>query len=71
MKELTAKDIAQIFKVEKRVVQGWIQRGYFPNARKEVHPIFGGVWLVPESDLKNFCIPRSGRPSKKELNKAA
>ena len=70
MKELTAKDIAELFQVEKRVAQGWIQRGCFPNARKEVHPIFGGVWLVPESDLKNFSIPRMGRPPKKELKAA-
>lgn len=70
MKEFTARDIAQLFKVEKRVAQGWIQKGLFPNAKKETHPIFGDVWLVPESDIKNFSLPRIGRPPKKELRAA-
>jgi hypothetical protein len=64
MKKLTAKEIAEHYRVEKRVAQGWIQKGYFPNAIKEGHPIFGDVWLVPASDLANFVLPSAGRPRK-------
>jgi hypothetical protein len=64
MNELTAKEIADLFGVEKRVAQGWIQRGYFPNAHKERHEFVGSVWKVPESDLKGFVPPKSGRPKK-------
>ena len=64
MKRLTAKEIAEHYEVEKRVVQGWIQKGYFPNAIKEGHAIFGDVWLVPVSDLTNFILPTAGRPKK-------
>jgi hypothetical protein len=72
MKDLTAKEIAVRYGVEKRVAQGWIQRGLFPHARKDQNPIFGEVWLVPEADLKNFAPPRAGRPSriKKDIKAA-
>lgn len=70
MKRLTAKEIAERYEVEKRVAQGWIQKGYFPNAAKEGHPIFGDVWLVPVSDLTDFTLPTVGRP-KKERKAAA
>jgi hypothetical protein len=64
MRNLTAKEIAERHNVEKRVAQGWIQRGYFPNAFKEPHEFLGSVWKVPESDLKGFKPPKPGRPKK-------
>lgn len=72
MRNLTAKEIAFHFRVEKRVAQGWIQRGLFPNAWKHLNPIFGKVWMVPETDLIGFAPPRQGRPPKanKELKAA-
>lgn len=62
MQHLTAKEIAERAEVPKRVAQGWIQRGLFPNARKETFAPFGEIWLVPESDLESFERPARGRP---------
>ena len=62
MQDLTAKEIAVRQAVPKRVAQGWIQRGLFPNARKEIIEPFGEIWLVPESDLQDFEKPIRGRP---------
>lgn len=67
MKVLTAKEIAERYGIEKRVAQGWIQRGYFPHAYKEHHEFLGAVWKVPESDLSDFKPPGPGRP-KKSIN---
>ncbi len=64
MKRLTAKETAERYGVEKRAAQGWIQKGYFPKAVKEGHPIFGGVRLVPSTDLINFILPTASRPKK-------
>ena len=64
MKDLTAKEIAGRYRVEKRVAQGWIQRGYFPHAYKEEHEFLGCIWKVPESDLSGFKPPKAGRPKK-------
>jgi hypothetical protein len=61
-KDLTAKEIAEMHNVQKRVAQGWIQRGYFPNAYKEDLPIAGEIWRVPVKDLEDFNPPRAGRP---------
>lgn len=64
MRNLTAKEIAALYRVEKRVAQGWIQRGYFPQAFKEYHEFLGSIWKVPETDLNGFEPPKPGRPKK-------
>lgn len=64
MKDLTAKEIAEIQNVEKRVVINWLNNGLFPNARKETIEPFGEIWLVPESDVVNFTKPVRGRKPK-------
>jgi hypothetical protein len=68
MTVLTAKDIAERQNVKKRVAQGWIQRGLFPNAHKKYIEPFGEIWLVPETDLEGFQNPRPG-PKKQTDNK--
>lgn len=65
MNDLTARDISKLFNVDKRVAQGWIQRGLFPNAYKEETPFLGEVWRVPIKDLENFVQPQAGRPKQK------
>jgi hypothetical protein len=68
MTDLTAKDIAELQKVEKRVAQGWIQRGLFPNAHKKIIEPFGEIWLVPATDLEGFQKPTRGRKPIKNTN---
>jgi|GEM_PF-5976217 len=70
-KELTVSELALRYNVEKRIVLGWIQRGLFPNAKKEQSPFGVEFWIVPESDLKGFEPQKGrGRPKSKNPSKA-
>ena len=69
-KELTTKQIAEEYKVAERAVRRWCENGKFPNARKEQTPR-GDYWLVPDTDLKGFTAPESGRPKSDNPSKAA
>lgn len=66
MRNMTVKEIALRFAVDKRVAQNWVRNGHFPNAQLEIVPIFGAVWKVPESDLEDFVRPRAGQPRKEK-----
>lgn len=69
--EFTVSDLAEKFKVEKRIVLGWIERGLLPNAKKGKSQFGVEFWTVPESDLINFePQKRRGRPSSKNPSKA-
>ena len=71
-KEFTVSEIAIKYNVEKRIVLGWIERGLFPNAKKEVSPFGVEFWRVPENDLKDFEPQRRrGRPTSAKPSKAA
>lgn len=59
MNLLTTKRIAERYEVKLITAQKWIQRGLFPNAIK-----IGRDWLIPESDLLRFKLPKIGRPKK-------
>lgn len=64
--ELTPAQAAKRLGVGKSTVQLWCKRGdVFPHARLEKTPL-GEVYLIPESDLKNFTPPKMGRPAKKK-----
>lgn len=63
-KYLTAREIAERLEVEPITIRVWLKKGLFPNAKLENMPPFGKVWLVPESDLKDFKKPEMGRPRK-------
>ncbi len=64
-KYLKASDVAKRYKVSSVSVRSWIKRGLLPNAKLEQN-IAGSVWLIDESDLKNFNKPLMGRPPKKK-----
>lgn len=59
--ELTTKELALRFEVSEGTARLWCLKGLFPNAYQEKTP-YGFYWLVPESDLKDFKRPKSGRP---------
>ena len=65
MKEicLKASEVAKRFGVKHVTVRAWLNRGLFPNAKLE-ETIAGSIWLIPESDLKDFVKPETGRPKK-------
>lgn len=56
-----ASEVAARFNVKPVTVRAWLKRGLFPNAVLE-ETILGKVWLIPESDLKDFRPPEMGRP---------
>lgn len=70
MADLTVKELAAKFGVNRRVANGWCERGLFPNAKMVESPVIS-YWTVPESDLENF-VPqkRKGRPSAANPSKA-
>jgi predicted site-specific integrase-resolvase len=64
-KFLKASEVAKRYEVSSVSVRSWIKQGLLPNARFE-QTIAGSVWLIPESDLKNFQKPERGRPPRKK-----
>src|SRR5215510_14555454 len=60
---LTTQEIASEFDVAYQTVMAWIYKGFFPHAQKEETPR-GAYYLVPRSDLRDFKVPKRGRPSK-------
>lgn len=60
-RDLTAKEVAEKFNVDEQVARRWCRTGLFPNAYpSSIKTGRGNVWMVPESDLKNFKPPRPG-----------
>jgi excisionase family DNA binding protein len=70
--ELTVTQAAERLKVAAITVRKWCKRGLFPNAYMHETPL-GALWLIPESDVKNFQPPTMGRPPKpkEEAEKSA
>ena len=62
-KYLKASEVAKRYDVNSYTVKSWARSGLFPNARLE-ETIAGSVWLIPDSDLKDFKKPEMGRPKK-------
>ena len=62
---MKASEVAKKFDVNSYTVKGWIRAGLLPNAKLE-ESIAGSVWLIPETDLKDFKKPEMGRPKKIE-----
>ncbi len=67
-KYLKASEVGKRFGVSSVSVRSWIKSGLLPNAKFE-ETVAGSVWLIPESDLKDFEKPGRGRP-KKEMESA-
>lgn len=65
---LKASEVAKRYNVRPVTVKAWIKAGLLPNARFEEN-IVGSLWLIPESDLKDFQKPEMGRPPKVKGNK--
>ena len=64
MGDKTTKEVAEILNVSPITVRLWCRQGKFPNAREEQTPR-GAVWWIPDTDLKDFKKPSTGRPKKK------
>jgi predicted site-specific integrase-resolvase len=64
-KYIKASEVAKRFDVNSYTVKGWIRAGLLPNAKLE-ETIAGSVWLIPESDLKDFKKPEMGRPKREK-----
>ena len=62
-KYLKASEVAIKLGVKHVTVRAWLSKNLFPNAKLE-ETILGKVWLIPESDLENFALPKTGRPPK-------
>ncbi len=63
MKKMTTAQVAERFGVAQVTVNVWCLQGKFPNATRE-ETLRGPVWVIPESDLKEFKPPKAGRPAK-------
>jgi hypothetical protein len=59
---LTIAQVAERFDVAERTVRGWCQRGLFPHAVQGPKTGRGAIWLIPESDLEGFELPKVGYP---------
>jgi uncharacterized protein YjcR len=67
-KYLKASEVAIKLGVKHVTVRAWLSKNLFPNAKLE-ETILGKVWLIPENDLTNFKLPKTGRPTKTKDNK--
>lgn len=63
-KELTAKQVAQLYKVSPSTARAWFLQGLIPGARLKETEV-GSFWVVAESKLASFVQPQAGRPSQK------
>jgi excisionase family DNA binding protein len=68
--ELTAAKVAERLGVGRSTVNLWCRQGRFPSARLEDSPL-GSYWVIPESDLKDFELPKRGRTPKSEGARAS
>jgi hypothetical protein len=65
---LTARQLAERYKVAPSTARAWFLNGLVPGAYlKETE--LGSYWVVPENDLKDFVKPTAGRPPKPKTNK--
>lgn len=60
---LTSSQAAERLGVAHSTVRAWCNKGLFPRATYHETPA-GSYWLIPESDLKGFTPPKTGRPPK-------
>jgi hypothetical protein len=68
MRELTTPEVAERLQVGQSTVNLWCRQGRFPNARNVPTPR-GPVWMIPDTDLKDFVKPQMGRPRKAKEEK--
>ncbi len=64
-KYLKASEVAKKLDVKHVTVRAWLSKNLFPNAKLE-ETILGKVWLIPESDLDNFTMPKNRQTTKIE-----
>ena len=64
MKKLRISEIAKKYNRSRVAVLNWIKDGLLPGAVLNDQGLIP-YWEIPESDLKNFKIPESGRPRTK------
>lgn len=59
----TVRELAQKFKVAKRVALKWCEQGLLPNAKKMPSGFGFDIWLIPESDFNGFVKPECKKKS--------
>jgi excisionase family DNA binding protein len=62
--KLTTAEVAARLGVSQPTVKLWCRQGKFPGAELDASSPRGPVWLIPESDLRDFAPPKMGRPPK-------
>lgn len=60
---LTPKEFAEHFDVTYQAVLTWIKTGKVKFEKHET--LRGPAYLIPATELKNFRMPRAGRPRNK------
>jgi hypothetical protein len=69
-KMYTIKEASEIIGAAVSSIRVWLnneeeRKRRFPGAKKEETPM-GSYWVIPESDLKSYAAPKTGRPQKPE-----
>jgi hypothetical protein len=59
-KVYTARQLAECYGVAGSTVRGWLLRGILPGATLKRTELGDSYWVVPESALKDFSLPRPG-----------
>jgi hypothetical protein len=59
-KMLSVKDIAARFDVKISTARGWLHRRLFVGAQLKTSELGVSYWVVPESALKDFALPKPG-----------
>jgi hypothetical protein len=63
VKMLTTREVAEKLDANPGTVRMWCINGTFPNAKQQ-ETARGPIWLIPETDLREFKRRGPGRPSK-------
>jgi hypothetical protein len=67
-KMLSVKDIAARYDVKVSTARGWLHRRLFVGAQLKTSELGVSYWVVPESALKGFVLPKPGPVPKSALN---
>jgi len=59
-KMLSVKDIAARYDVKVSTARGWLHRRLFVGAQLKTSELGVSYWVVPESALKGFVLPKPG-----------
>jgi hypothetical protein len=70
-KTYTARQLAERYKVARSTARGWLNRRLLPGARLEETELGDSYWIVPESALAGFVLPKPGPVPKSKTDGSA